>query len=121
MLAVAMACGGGSDSPVGPTPPSGSPGPSGATITISNGAVSPSSVTISAGQSVTFVNNDSRGREISSDPHPTHSNCPQVNALGLLSPGQTRETNAFPTARTCGFHDHIDPDNPALRGSIVIQ
>jgi plastocyanin len=122
LMAMAMACGGGgSDSPISPTPPSGSPGPSGATITIAGGAVSPSTVTIAAGQSVTVFNNDNRAHEIASDPHPVHSNCPQMNALGNIQPGQNRQTNAFPTARSCGFHDHNDPDNRGLQGTVVIQ
>jgi plastocyanin len=123
LVALAMACGGGyGGSSQGPSPVGGSPGPSGATITISNGAVNPSSVTISVGQSVTFVNNDTTAREMSSNPHPTHTDCPQVNALGRLNPNQTGLTNAFTSARTCGFHDHASNDTiPGLRGTIVIQ
>jgi plastocyanin len=123
LMAAAIACGGsdGGGGSMSPTPPSGSPGPSGATITIANGAVSPSTVTIAAGQSVTFVNSDSRAHDIASDPHPVHSNCPEMNALGNIPPGTTRSTNAFPVARSCGFHDHNDPDNRSLQGTVVIQ
>lgn len=123
-LGVLTACGGGGgSSPTAPSSPvTGSPGTSGATITIgANGAVSPSQVTIAVGQSITFVNNDTRPHDMTSDPHPTHTDCPQTNALGSLSPGQTRLTNAFPTARTCGFHDHLNDSNTALQGRIVIQ
>lgn len=124
LLAALAACGGsgGSGSPTSPPPVSGSPGPVGATITIgADGSVSPSQVTIAVGQSVAFVNNHNQAHAMSSDPHPVHTDCPQMNALGTLSPGQTRNTNGFPTARTCGFHDHNNPDNPALTGRIVIQ
>jgi plastocyanin len=78
-------------------------------------------VTISVGQSVTFVNNDSRSHEIASNPHPVHTDCPSTNALGTLSAGQTKLTNAYTVARSCGFHDHLNPDNAALQGNIVIQ
>ena len=118
-----VSCGGGSspNSP-SPSPNTGGPGPSGATITIgANGAVSPSQVTIATGQSVTFVNNDSRPHEMHSDPHPVHTDCPPMNTVGVLSVGQTRTTNAFPTARTCGFHDHNNPDVAALTGRVIIQ
>jgi plastocyanin len=122
-LLMIPACGG--SSPSGPSnnpPVSGNPGPSGATITIgANGAVSPSQVQISTGQSVTWINNDSRSHDMSSDPHPSHTDCPQMNAVGNISPGQTKLTNAFTTARTCGFHDHNNPDVAALTGRIVIQ
>lgn len=121
-LVVMTACGG-SDSPTAPSGGnSGGPGPSGATITIgSNGAVSPSQVTIAVGQSVTFVNNDSRMHDMSSNPHPSHTDCPSMVPVGNLSPGQTKLTNAFTTARTCGFHDHNNPENGSLQGNVVIQ
>src|SRR5215212_9831221 len=110
------ACGGGS--PNGPSSngsSTGSPGPVGATITIgANGAVNPGTVTINVGQSVAFVNNHTRSHEMASNQHPSHLECPPMNVAGVVSPGQTKNTNAFSTARTCGFHDHSDPDNPAL-------
>jgi plastocyanin len=121
LMAGVLACGGGNGSPSGPSPISGAPGPSGATITITNGAVSPRTVQVSVGQSVTVVNNDNRGHEIASDPHPAHTLCPEMNALGSIPAGATRQTNAFPTARTCSFHDHNDPDNASLKGSIEIR
>jgi plastocyanin len=123
-LAVMTACGG--SSPDGPSGSSngssGGPGPSGATITIgTNGAVSPSQVTIAVGQSVTFVNSDSRVHDMASNPHPAHTDCPSMNAAGNLSPGQTKLTNAFTAARTCGFHDHGNPNDAALQGNVIIQ
>ena len=121
-VAIMTACGGGNSSPSSPSPVSGSPGPSGATITIgTNGAVSPAQVTVTVGQSVTFVNNDARAHDMSSDPHPIHTDCPEINAVSTLGPGQTRSTNAFPAPRTCGYHDHTNPNNTSLQGRIVIQ
>src|SRR5262245_58776486 len=120
LLLTAAACG--DDSPDSPAGPSGTPGPSGATITIgANGAVSPSSVTITRGQSVTFVNNHTAVHDMESDPHPQHTDCREMNAVGLIQPGQTKLSNAFQTARSCGFHDHINDTNANLRGTIVIQ
>lgn len=123
-LVLAVGCGGGGS----PTEPSGSGGggtgggQSGATITIgANGAVSPTQVTITTGQTVTFTNNSNQARNMWSDPHPVHTDCPAMNTVNLLSPGQTKQTGAFTTARTCGFHDHDDPDNAGLRGTIVIR
>jgi len=121
-LSLLMACGDG-DGGSTPTTPSGSgAGPSGATITVSSsGAVSPNSVSISVGQSVTFINNDTRSHELASDPHPAHTNCPSINALGILAANQTKLTNSFAAAGTCGFHDHNDPDNNSLKGTITIR
>jgi plastocyanin len=99
----------------------GSVGAIGATITIANGGVSPSQVTIAAGQSVRFVNNDGRSHDMSSDPHPTHTNCPSLANVGVLANGQTRDSFGFAAAGSCGFHDHNDPDSNALKGRITIQ
>jgi plastocyanin len=123
-LAGFLACGGGGGYGGGtqPSPVSGSPGPVGATITIgANGAVSPSSVTINVGESVQFVNNHSQRHEMASDPHPAHTDCTQINALGIIEAGQTKNTNGLTTARTCGFHDHLADTNPNLRGTIIIR
>jgi plastocyanin len=121
-LVALAACGGGSPTSPSSGPVTGSPGPVGATVTIgANGAISPVQVTIAVGQSVAFVNNDSRVHDMTSDPHPTHTDCPQTNAVGLMSPGQSKNTNAFSTARTCGFHDHGNPNDTNLIGRIVIQ
>jgi plastocyanin len=127
-LLMATSCGGSSGPSTGPSPvtvisrSTGSVGTIGATITITGSGVSPSSVTISAGQSVTFVNSDNRSHEIASDPHPQHGFCPSIEAgLGLISPGQTKSTLGFADVGTCGFHDHQDATNRSLQGTIRIQ
>ena len=58
---------------------------------------------------------------MASDPHPSHSDCPQINQVGVIQPGNNRQTGNLTIARTCGFHDHADPSNDALRGTIRIQ
>lgn len=122
-FALAIACGGSSNAP-SPTPGggTGNPGPVGATITIgANGAVSPSTVTINNGESVRFVNSHNRPHQMSSDPHPNHTDCPPINALPTLDAGQSGQTNALTTSRTCGFHDHLNDTDVNLRGSIVVR
>lgn len=116
------ACGGGGSTPTAPSGGGGGTPTSGATITIgSNGSVSPAQVTINVGQSVTFVNNDSRTHDMASDPHPAHTDCLPMSQAGNLIPGATKSTNAFTTARTCGFHDHSNPDAAGLKGSIIVR
>src|SRR5512134_1762916 len=119
------ACGGGNGGGGTPTGPSsggsGQGGPSGATITIGSNGVTPAQVTINVGQSVTFVNNSGGTPNISSDPHPVHTDCPAFLGVALIAPGQTKQTQAFTVARTCGFHDHDNPDNAAVRGSVIVR
>lgn len=91
------------------------------TITIGAAGVTPKSLTVPAGSRVLFVNRDAREHHMASDPHPDHTDCPEVNQVGLLRAGESRETGNLVTVRTCGFHDHDQPTNEALRGTIVIQ
>jgi len=122
-FALTVNCGGSSTSPSpNPNPGGGSTGPIGATITIgANGVLSPTSVTISPGQSVMFVNNHSGDHQMASDPHPNHTDCPAINALNTLGAGQSRATNALSTTRTCGIHDHLADTNANLQGRIIVQ
>ena len=129
LIALAASCGGG-DSPSSPTPtptatptptPTPTPGGSTATITITASGVSPKSVTISAGGRVTFVNDDNRVHDMSSNPHPEHTDCPAINQAGFLNPGQRKDTGNLTTVRTCGFHDHNRDSDTSLQVTIVIQ
>lgn len=123
LASMVVACGGGSSSNNTPTspspPPSGGGNTGGTTITIqANGVMSPGLLTVTPGTRVTFINNDSRSRMIESDPHPTHEDCPEIGQVGFIQPGQTKQTGNLTTVRTCGYHDHNDPDK---RGDIRIQ
>jgi len=91
------------------------------TITISNNTVCPQNITVPRGSQVTFVNNDSITHEMFSDPHPEHDDCPEINAVGNIVPGQSRQTSNLVVARKCGFHDHILFQVKSLQGSITIQ
>jgi hypothetical protein len=92
----------------------------GITLTIVANGITPNNATINAGQSIMLVNNDSRAHEISSNPHPVHTDCPALN-FGSLSPGQSRTSNALTAAGTCGFHDHLDPNNAAWQGQVTVR
>jgi plastocyanin len=116
--AAAVACGGGGGGPTTPTP--GGSGV-GATITITADGVTPKTVRIQAGQRVQFVNNNNRAHEVQSTPHDRHTDCPPVNEVAVVNPGQTRMTGALSLQGTCGFHDHRDPDNDRFRGTILID
>src|SRR5688572_30737151 len=106
-IVLAAACGDGSSD----TTPSPNPGGGANTVTITSSGVSPRSITVTRGSQVTFVNNDSQAHSINSDPHPTHENCQEINSVGRLNPGQSRQTGNLNTVRTCGYHDHDNPSN----------
>lgn len=112
------ACGGGGTTPTPPPPQQNNPN----VITIAaGGVVSPKELTVAQGARVLFVNNDSRRHDMTSDDHPDHLECPALNQVGVLNPGQSRESGNLVTIRTCGFHDHDNPGDRNLQGSIIIR
>ena len=92
-----------------------------ATITIAANAVSPNAVTVSPGCRIAFVNNDSRNHDMASEPHPEHTDCREINSVGVLTPGRSGETGNLNTVRTCGFHDHLQDQLGSMKGTITIR
>jgi plastocyanin len=116
-LLALTSCGGGST----PTQPDNTPPTVTNTITITAQGASPRNIQINAGSRVLFVNNDTRAHNMTSDPHPEHTTCPELNSIGLLTPGQSRESGNLNTVRTCGYHDHDNPGTSSLTGTITVR
>jgi hypothetical protein len=118
-LATALSCGGKSSSS---TAPSGTCTPSGNanTLVLMNDSICPQALTVSLGSQLTIINQDSNTHEMASDPHPEHTDCPEIT-IGFLSPGQSRQSNNLNTARRCGIHDHNNSTSQALKATITIQ
>jgi len=114
---LAAACGGSGGGTT--TPPTG-PGGSVTVITITAAGADQRTLTVPLGTRIRWVNSDTRNHEMSSDSHPEHNQCPELNSR-VLTPGQSHETNNLVTARTCGFHDHLNPDQANLKGTITIR
>ena len=112
---LAASCG---STPAAPTPPPPDDSP---TITITASGVSPNAVTVGLGGRVLFVNHDSVPHNVSSDPHPERDQCPEINQVGFLEPGDSRETGNFVTTETCGFHDFDMFAVTSLQGTITVK
>jgi plastocyanin len=120
----AYACGG-SDNPAPPTtptpnPPQTGPAPMTQTVSITGSGLSTRSIDVAVGGTVTFVNNDNRAHEMSSNPHPAHTDCPALN-VGNLNPGESRATAAITVARSCGMHDHQNPGTASLQATLTFR
>jgi len=89
---------------------------SGATITYSDNGFSPATLTVKAGTKVTIKNTSSRDMQFDSDPHPAHTDDPELN-VGIVSPGQSM-TFTVTTTGTHGYHNHL---NPSDTGTIVVR
>ena len=77
-------CGGGSSGPDAPAPPDN---PLQMMIS-ATGVLTPKELVVAPGSRVLFINNHSAPHQMSSDPHPDHTDCPEINQVGLLTPGQ---------------------------------
>jgi plastocyanin len=97
------------------------PSPSDPAIVIGPAGVVPVELRIKAWSRVTFVNNDTRPHTVASDPIDVHTQCPPVNQVGLLNPGESRSTGTLNLTGTCGFHDHGNKADASLMGRIVVQ
>jgi hypothetical protein len=69
---------------------------------------------------VTFVNNDSIPHDVAGGPDPAHPDCHEIDAVGFLTPGQSRQTAPLPAARICEYHDH-GFHSPLFNGLITIR
>ncbi len=122
-VALLAACGS-SSSPVAPTPPGPAApvppaGPS--TVTISATGFSPQEVTVPVGARVIFVNSDRVSYDVSSGLDHNSRECPEIDAVGFLVAGQSRETSVFEQAKTCRFHEHANIGVAAYQGRIVVR
>lgn len=115
-LLVGIGCDG--DTPLMPstTTPASEP-----VVTITSAGVTPSSITVSQGDRVLFVNNDTVAHEMSSDSHPTHGLWPAMNQVGFLLPGESRETGNLNDVETITYHDHLNAQNLSFVGSLVVE
>lgn len=126
-VALVAACSGSSPTmPATPTPvvstPPPSPPPAGPpTVSVTATGLVPLELTIAVGQKVNFINNDTRAHDFVGGVDPAHPDCPEITLAGFLTPGQSRETGVFMSARACDYHDHTQLSVPAFSGRIIIR
>lgn len=122
VVLVLAACGGSGGGPAAPNPPAAAPSeaPAAFTVMITASGASPRELRVPVGSRVTFVNQDSRSHQMMSAPHPLHTDCPAINAVGTIDSGQTKATDVFNVERSCGFHDNLRDGDTTLRGQILV-
>lgn len=85
--------------------------PVAATITYTDDGFEPALTTVKSGDTLKIVNNSSEQLQMDSNPHPVHTDDPELN-IGAVEPG-TSKTFVLTTRGTWGFHNHLDPGNTA--------
>lgn len=89
----------------------------GSTVKIISSGFSPKAITIKAGDSVVWMNDDNSAmHNVSSAPHPTHTAYPPLNLGNIPAGGKVSLT--FPEAGIYKYHDHL---NPTLFGSVTVE
>ena len=127
IVALMIGCGSGSPpaTPVVPTPaptPTPTPGPAPPTVSITSAGLNPREIEITVGSRVTFVNNDALPHDFSGGPDPTRPQCvAEIDAVGFITAGQTKQTGVFTTAQTCEYHDHARLGVVAFQGRITVR
>jgi plastocyanin len=87
-------------------------------VTITAAGVSPQDITVDAGTQLAFTNNDIAPHDIAGGPDPAHPDCHEIDAVGFLTPGQTKRTGTL--TRTCDYHDHGN-HSPIFTGRIIVR
>jgi plastocyanin len=88
-----------------------------ASLSYDESGFTPDELRIKAGDTVRFLNISTGGLKLSSDPHPTHENFPDLNVDHVMIDTEFFEVN-FPTKGTFGFHNHL---NPSHHGTIIVE
>ena len=87
------------------------------TVDITASGFSPAEVRIKAGDTVKFINKDTKKRWPASGPHPQHTTCPGFDAKPGINPGESYSFT-FTEVKTCPMHDHLDPTQ---FGKIIVE
>jgi hypothetical protein len=87
---------------------------------IMEGHAVPEELTIAVGERVSFMNHDRTTYTIAGGREPSGPDCPEVNVVGVLTSGDTRNTEPFTTAKTCEFHVSHDQSG-LVTGRIIIR
>lgn len=90
---------------------------SAATIRMTKEGFVPSSVTVKRGQTVRWVNAESQPHWLASDPHPSHTDNPDLDSLHELAQGETY-LYTFMKSGMVRYHDHL---NPQYLGTVVVE
>lgn len=80
-------------------------------ITYSDSGFEPQSLTVPVGSVITIQNDSSSALQFSSDPHPAHTDNPELNAVNLESGASTTVT--VNTKGTWGIHNHLSHEHSA--------
>lgn len=86
------------------------------TITYTDNGFTPATLTVKAGTKITVKNASSQPLQFDSDPHPEHTDDPEIN-IGSIDPGQSQTITVTKTG-SHGYHNHLNADDT---GTLVVE
>jgi len=86
------------------------------TVWVMDGDFNPAVMTISAGDTITWVNKDESKRKVAADPHPTSTSLPELVSSELEK--DDSYSFIFEEAGEWYYHDYL---NPVKKGKIVVE
>lgn len=95
---------------------SSTPSEADVTITYDGNSFSLSSNTVKSGGTVKVMNSSTKNLEFDSDPHPAHTNNPELNA-GAIQPGKSVVFTLEKKGKW-GFHNHL---NASQKGELTVE
>jgi hypothetical protein len=87
---------------------------------IMEGRALPGELMIAVGERVTFMNHDRTTYTIAGGRQPSNTGCPEIDVVGVLASGATRDTEPFTAAKTCDFHVSQN-QSTLLTGQIIVR
>ncbi|NQV88593.1 MAG: cupredoxin domain-containing protein [Parcubacteria group bacterium] len=87
------------------------------TVNYTDAGFNPNTLEINGGDIVRFVNQSNGGMDVSSNPHPSHTDYPAFNENATVNAGGTFEFT-FDQAGTWSYHNHLRPN---LGGTITVK
>jgi plastocyanin len=91
------------------------------TVSITAAGVAPQVSHLNRGTPVRFVNNDSVNHRLGPAPELRYDNCPELDGLPNLEPGQSASVTIDRNGTVCAFHDDAQPATRALQGVLVVH
>lgn len=79
-----------------------------ATVEITADGFSPQTIKVKKGQSIMWVNKDTKPHQVASDPYPTNDALPELNSDEPLAEGESYSAT-LENAGTFTYHDNLDP------------
>lgn len=91
-----------------------------AEVSITNSGFVPATISIRAGDQITWTNNDSVPHQVAADPHPAHDSIVDFDSSIALQPGDSLSF-FFETAGTFSLHDESNPSDTRYRLTIIVN